>query len=66
MNTMKHELFEQATQFVISRGYCDGKELMEHFKIGYNSSGRLIDELEDCKIVAPFNGSKRRDLITTK
>lgn len=42
----KHKLFERAKEFIRGKDHVTQKELMEHFNIGYNSVGKLMDELE--------------------
>ena len=32
-------------------------------KLGYNRSGRIIDQLEAAGIVGPFEGSKAREVL---
>ncbi len=57
------ELFEEAKALVIKEGYCSGSLLQQHFKIGLNLSGRLIDELENKGIVGPFEGARARKVL---
>lgn len=63
MNQPQHELFNQAIELISKEGYCSCELLMTHFKIGYNSSGRLVDELENRGVISPFEGSKRRRFL---
>lgn len=60
------EYFEEAKDLVIKEGYCSGSLLQQHFKIGYNKSGKIIDELEDAGVIGQFDGSKERKVLITK
>ena len=37
--------------------------LQRRFRIGYNRAARLVDTMEDLKIVGPSMGSKAREIL---
>lgn len=60
------ELFPEAAFAVVSAGSASVSMLQRHFKIGYARAGRLIDLLEQAKIVGPHLGSKSREVLATE
>ncbi len=66
MNQKKDELFEQAKQLVIKEGYCTCSLIQQHFKLGYNRGGRIVDQLEDAGIIGPFEGAKARKILVSE
>ena len=68
METTEMEvLFNEAKRLVRILGWCSNQFLMEHFGIGYNKGGRLMDLLEEKQIISEFQGDrKRRSLISNK
>lgn len=60
------ELFPKAALFVVSAGAASVSMLQRHFKIGYARAGRLIDMLEQARIIGPHLGSKSRDVLATE
>lgn len=63
MTEEKHIHFDEAKKFVIEKGYCKCSELQVQFKIGYNSGGRLVDQLYENGIISDFEGSKKREVF---
>src|ERR1035437_8698472 len=51
----KHEHFESAKELVLNAGHCTQTMLQRKFFIGYNSSGRLIDELQREGIIGEYS-----------
>lgn len=60
------ELFIEAAKIVIATGSASVSMLQRTFKIGYARAGRLIDMLEQAKIIGKYAGSKSRDIIATE
>ncbi len=67
MEKQQHELFNEAKEFLKSKDTCSCSELQIHFKLGYNSAGRLMDELEEVGAIGCFGyqgiGSKSRKVL---
>lgn len=59
----KTELFNDAKRLANKYGYCSSKLLMFHLEIDFNEAGKLMDELEFAKVIAPFEGSKKRKTL---
>ena len=59
-------LFEEAARFVITKRSGSTSSLQRRFSIGYNRSGRLMDQLESFGVVGPAQGSKPRDILMTE
>ncbi len=70
MNTERHPLYEEAKELVIKDGYCRGSQLQQHFKIGYNAAGRIMDELESAGVISEYTGNPvgypRREILNKK
>lgn len=59
----KDELFEKAKQLAIETRFMSSSLLMRKFQLGYNRAGRIMDQLENHKIISPFEGSKDRRVL---
>lgn len=59
------ELLEKAIYLVLETGQASASMLQRRFRIGYTRAGRLIDTMEEMKIIGPNAGSKARDIIMT-
>lgn len=56
-------MFNDAVKFIADTGKASATNLQRHFKIGYARAARLLDELEQAKIVGPVNGAKPREIL---
>lgn len=59
------DLFEDAVRMIMETGQASTSMLQRKFRIGYSRASRLIDTMEDLKIVGPNVGSKPRDILMT-
>lgn len=59
------ELLEEAVRMVLETGQASVSMLQRKFRVGYTRAARLIDTMEEMKIVGPNVGSKARDIIMT-
>ncbi|QDR80576.1 DNA translocase SpoIIIE [Sporomusa termitida] len=57
------ELLEEAVRMVLETGQASVSMLQRKFRIGYTRAARLIDTMEEMKIVGPNIGSKAREII---
>lgn len=57
------ELLEKAVELVIETGQASASMLQRRFRIGYTRAGRLIDTMEEMRIIGPNAGSKPREII---
>ncbi|MCZ0717680.1 DNA translocase FtsK [Aerococcus sp. YH-aer221] len=60
------ELWDQVLDFVKSRDTVSISMLQRQFRIGYNRSARLVDDLEAHNYVSPQDGSKPRQVLITE
>ena len=58
------ELFNEAVEFVRQEQKCSVSMLQRRFRIGYNRSARIVDEMEKRGIVGPQEGSKPRKVYS--
>lgn len=54
--------FEEAARLIVGSGQGSTSMLQRKFSLGYNRSGRLMDQLEVAGIVGPQIGSKPREV----
>jgi len=59
----KDSLFEEAAKIIVIHQQGSASLLQRKLKIGYNRAGRIIDQLESCGIIGPFDGSKARQVL---
>lgn len=62
----RDEMFAQAVECVLDAGQASTSLLQRKLRLGYARAGRLIDEMENCGIVGPHEGSKPRQVIITR
>lgn len=56
-------MFEEAARLIVLHQQGSTSLIQRKLKLGYNRSGRIIDQLEAAGIVGPFEGSKAREVL---
>ena len=59
----RDELLERTVNLVKESGQASVTMLQRRFRIGYTRAARLVDTMEDLKIVGPSMGSKAREIL---
>lgn len=59
------EMLEEAVRMVLETGQASVSMLQRKYRIGYTRAARLIDKMEEMKIVGPNIGSKAREILMT-
>ncbi len=59
----RDKLFDEAARLVVSTQQGSTSLIQRRMKLGYNRSGRIIDQLEAAGIVGNFEGSKAREVL---
>ncbi len=59
------ELLPRAVEIVLEYGQASISMLQRRLRVGYARAARLVDEMEQRKIVSPFEGSKARQVLIT-
>ena len=60
------ELLPAAIEVVVETGMASVSMLQRRLKLGYSRAARLVDQMEERKIVGPFEGSKPRQVLISK
>ncbi len=60
------ELLPAAVEVVVETGMASVSMLQRRLKLGYSRAARLVDQMEERKLVGPFEGSKPRQVLITK
>lgn len=60
------ELMEDAVNLVIETGQASISILQRRLRIGYNRAARIIDQMEEQRIIGGFEGSKPRKVLISK
>lgn len=59
-------LYEDAVKIVIENGKASVAFLQKKLRLGYSRAARILDQLEETKVVGESNGSKPRDVLMKK
>jgi S-DNA-T family DNA segregation ATPase FtsK/SpoIIIE len=62
-DTFDDPLYEQAKEEVIRAGKASASFLQRRLRIGYARAARLLDLLEERKVIGPQEGSKPREVL---
>ncbi|MBP9819621.1 DNA translocase FtsK [Candidatus Woesebacteria bacterium] len=62
----KDDLFDEVVKFVAREGKGSSSSIQRHYSVGYNRAARILDQLYAAGIVGPQDGSKPREVNTTK
>jgi S-DNA-T family DNA segregation ATPase FtsK/SpoIIIE len=60
---MDDEKYEEAVEFVASRGEASISMVQRRFRIGYNRAARIIERMEQEGVVGPSDGVKPREVL---
>ena len=58
----RDELFEQAVTLIKTEGKASTSFLQRKLQIGYNRAARIIDQMEEAKIISPANHTGKREI----
>ena len=58
----KDELFDQAVTLIKAEGKASTSFLQRKLQIGYNRAARIIDQMEEAKIISPANHTGKREI----
>lgn len=56
-------LYKRAEDFVKRAGYASTSSLQRELRVGYGRAARIIDQLEQARIIGPHDGSLRRSVL---
>ena len=56
-------MFEQVARLVVQTQQGSTSMIQRKLSIGYNRAGRIMDQLEECGIVGPYNGGQPREIV---
>ena len=59
-------MFEQAVECVIEAGQASTSLLQRRCKLGYARAARIMDQMEQEKVIGPYEGAKPRAVLLTK
>lgn len=65
-NEYGDEMVPKAIEVVVEAQMASTTLLQRKLKLGYARAARIIDELEQLKVIGPFEGSKPRKVLYTK
>ena len=66
MDDDSDELLTDAIECVVDAGQASVSMLQRHFRIGYNRSARIVDQMEERGIVGPADGARPRKVLISK
>ena len=59
----RDSMFAEAARIIVTHQQGSASLLQRKLKLGYNRAGRIVDQLEACGIIGPFEGSKAREVL---
>lgn len=59
-------MLKTAVEAVIDAGQASASLLQRRCKLGYARAARIIDEMEELKIIGPYQGAKPRQVLITR
>ena len=59
-------MFEQAVECVIDAGQASTSLLQRRCKLGYARAARIMDQMEQEKVIGPYEGAKPRAVLVTR
>lgn len=62
----KDELLNEAIRIVVDTGQASASFLQRRLKIGFNRAARLIEQLEEARVISPKDGNKPRTVLISK
>lgn len=62
----RDELFVKAAELAFESGQASVAMLQRKYKIGYQRAARIIDQLEENRIIGPYEGTKPRQVLITR
>jgi S-DNA-T family DNA segregation ATPase FtsK/SpoIIIE len=60
------EMLVPAVEVIFETGQASVSMLQRRLKLGYARAARIVDQMEQLKIVGPFEGSKPRQILITR
>ncbi len=57
------ELFEEAARIIVRTQQGSVSLLQRRLSVGYTRAARIVDQLEEARIIGPFVGSKAREVL---
>lgn len=62
----RDELLERAIDLVFEHKQASASYIQRRLRVGFSRGARLIDTMEEMKIIGPVNGSKPREILMTR
>lgn len=62
----RDDIFLEAAQFVAAEGKGSSSMIQRRFSVGYNRAARILDQLHAAGMVGPQDGSKPREVYTSR
>lgn len=62
-NGEMEELYKEAVKAVETCGQCSPSFLQRKLRLGYVKASKLVDMLEERKVVGKYNGAKPREIF---
>ncbi len=65
-SSAKDEVYIKAVELVLESGQASVAMLQRKLKIGYQKAARIIDEMEENRVIGPYEGTKPRQVLITR
>lgn len=62
----RDELFFKAAELAIDSNQASVAMLQRRFKVGYQRAARIIDQMEEYRVIGPYEGTKPRQVLMSR
>lgn len=63
INQLDRQQYKEAVKIVMDAKQASVSLLQRRMRVGYSQAARLIDQMEEDKVISPYNGNNPRKIL---